>query len=416
MQDASAAAHGPRQLRFVDDHLFCGEELISLTPKEKAVFAALLEANGLPLSNDALIEHAWGDQPVGPESLHRCVSTLRNKLATCHDGQTIVTHHRLGYRLAVEVRRTELASLPQAGGVSAPELFRQAAELAVPKTKLGLELALKRLELAATLDPDFLPARTMAAHAHISMALHRYAPPKQVAERTREVCDSILSSMPQCAEALASRGFVTAVIHGQEEGFEDLERAAAADPQNWFVLLYRGWALAGLGDFAGAILEMGRARNQNAAPARLSGAYAHVLHCAGQTSVGLEMLRAEELLARSSSSAQSVRAVLASWLNYHAEAIAAGWRVAEALDGSPSMAVAYPYALARAGLKEEASRALASIARDDTVQPAPTLVAPVLLEIGETERAEAALRKAEEEGCAYRHLGRYDPRLARFHR
>ena len=108
--------------------------------------------------------------------------------------------------------------------------------------------------------------------------------------------------------------------------------------------------------------------------------------------------------------------MLASWLNHHDEAIAAGWRVTEALDGSPSKAVAYPYALARAGLREEASKALAAITRDDTMPPAPMLLAPVLLEIGETERAEAALLSAEEEGCAYRHLGRYDPRLARFHR
>jgi DNA-binding winged helix-turn-helix (wHTH) protein len=87
---------------WVNGTLARGGMPIKLTPKETRVLNRLLASAGNVVRAEDLLTAGWGDEPVGPESLNRCLTGLRRKAPTlCGHLQT---HHRLGYCLAVEVR------------------------------------------------------------------------------------------------------------------------------------------------------------------------------------------------------------------------------------------------------------------------------------------------------------------------
>ena len=87
--------------------LMQGGKPVKLTPKETLVLGVLLRHAGSIVSIADLITEGWGDEPVGPESLNRCLSGMRRKIATICDH--LRTHHRLGYSLVLDVKTIDRA-------------------------------------------------------------------------------------------------------------------------------------------------------------------------------------------------------------------------------------------------------------------------------------------------------------------
>lgn len=394
------------KFRIVEGHLHFGDALLSLTPKEMSVLALLVDAGTMPVTTDRLISAVWGEDPVGPESLHRCISTIRKKLAEHHDGPTITTHHRIGYSLAVRVHR---GARPDSAG-DAAELLRQAMELAAGRTRAGLLRARERIDQAIALDPTYVPAHQLKGHALIAWALHRYSAPRQTGTELLEVSERLLSLLPSSGDGLAVRGFASAVIFGEADGIEVLDHAVAREPENWLIRLYRAWALAGRGDFGRARADLDVAWGRNPGGTGLVGTYAYLTFCAGEPEAALAVVRSAGDTIRFMASAQSAHAIAASWLGHHDEAERAGRRAAELLEGSPTMAASLVYVLARAGKMPESRQLLDRIEGGD-VGAAPSMLAPAYLALAETGRVSDALRLAEDEGCVYRHLVKFDPRM-----
>ena len=110
-----------------DGVLYRGHEAIHLPPKELAALRLLLAHAGQIVTLQQLRQALWGDVHVGPESVPRCLSTLRSHLAPDSCIQTI---YKRGYRFTLEVRPhgsqpvqalPRLAILPFAAGPSIPE-------------------------------------------------------------------------------------------------------------------------------------------------------------------------------------------------------------------------------------------------------------------------------------------------------
>lgn len=401
------------QLHLADGHLRCGGELIVLSPKERAVISALAESGGQPVSIERLIETVWGERPIGTESLHRCISTLRGKLAGCVGERAIVSIYGFGYRLTVSVARDaaperELGSDPQ-------ELFRQAMEALGRRSRPEVELASLRLGRLCAAHPDYLPAHAFSGHLQITLALNTYAPPREAGGRAVALARQILDRHPRSADALAISGFVAAVIEGRGEGLAELDGAVAAEPRNWLARFYRAWALAGHGRFGEAIDDLDAAWTVVPEGVGLIPSFAYVLHCAGEPERALAMLRQAQDVIRLSPAANAAHATVASCMGFHEEAIAAGRRAAEVPQVSATLSSALAFALARAGRLDDARRALAEIMDGPAGDLAPSMGAAVWLALGEAGRAIAELRRAEVECCPYRHMQRFDPRLAALH-
>lgn len=110
-----------------DGTLFRGRTVVHLPPKELAALELLLSHAGQVVTTQQLRTELWGDAHVTPDSILKCISSLRVRL---EPEDCIQTVYKRGYRLSAEVRRREvreaetmprLAILPFESAVGFPE-------------------------------------------------------------------------------------------------------------------------------------------------------------------------------------------------------------------------------------------------------------------------------------------------------
>jgi DNA-binding winged helix-turn-helix (wHTH) protein len=84
-----------------DGTLYRGQSVIHLAPKELAALRYLLAHAGQVVTTAQLREALWGDVHVTDDSVPKCLSSLRARLAP---DESIHTVYKRGYRLSAEVR------------------------------------------------------------------------------------------------------------------------------------------------------------------------------------------------------------------------------------------------------------------------------------------------------------------------
>lgn len=116
-----------------DGTLFRGRTVVHLSPKELAALRVLLAHAGRVVTPAQLRQQLWADIHVTEESVSKCLSSLRSRLAP---EECIQTVYKRGYRLSGDVRRhgselegvlPRLAILPFATGFGVPEHIGLAA-------------------------------------------------------------------------------------------------------------------------------------------------------------------------------------------------------------------------------------------------------------------------------------------------
>jgi DNA-binding winged helix-turn-helix (wHTH) protein/tetratricopeptide (TPR) repeat protein len=110
-----------------DGTLFRGDEAVHLPPKELAALKLLLAHAGQIVTPLQLKKALWGDVNVTADSVPKCMSSLRSRLAP---EDCIQTEYKRGYRLSAAVRQSgaaaagplpRLAIMPFATGYAVPE-------------------------------------------------------------------------------------------------------------------------------------------------------------------------------------------------------------------------------------------------------------------------------------------------------
>jgi len=110
-----------------DGTLLHGEAVVHLPPKELAALRYLLERPGEVVSSAELLSALWDGVHVTPDSVPKCLSSLRSRL---EPEDCIQTVYKRGYRFAAEVRKLgtpmvrqvpRLAVMPLITGFQVPE-------------------------------------------------------------------------------------------------------------------------------------------------------------------------------------------------------------------------------------------------------------------------------------------------------
>ena len=128
--------------------LRCGDEVVRIDDRALRVLGRLAQTPGELVSVDTLLDAAWPDVVVSPDSVYQAVATLRRVLEPAPDEPAyIVTVPRRGYRLAAEVvldeRRPAEPAPPPVRDVAAAEVPAAAqVARATPPSKLGPVLML----------------------------------------------------------------------------------------------------------------------------------------------------------------------------------------------------------------------------------------------------------------------------------
>lgn len=122
------ASPGPVSLSFADIRLeadgtlFRGDTAIHLPPKELAALRLLLARAGQIVSSRELKEALWGETNVTPDSVTRCLSSLREHLGTTDCIQTV---YKRGYRLTARVERQGSGPAARAPRLAIPPFTTQ---------------------------------------------------------------------------------------------------------------------------------------------------------------------------------------------------------------------------------------------------------------------------------------------------
>lgn len=82
----------------------CGNTKQSIEPKLLAVLIQLYEAQGVIVSQEALLKQVWKDAVVSPNTIQRCIAQLRKLFGDDAKAQKVIkTHPKLGYSLNVDL-------------------------------------------------------------------------------------------------------------------------------------------------------------------------------------------------------------------------------------------------------------------------------------------------------------------------
>lgn len=267
-----------------DGTLFHDETQIHLAPKELAALRLLLREAGRIVTPAQLQQELWGDVHVTPDSVPRCISSLRTRLGQDSSIQTV---YKQGYRLMAQVQQEpdpanhdlpRLAIMPFSAGPGVPEHLgsivaeEATAQLTLLEPRIFSMLArdsvftlashgLGAQQVGETLNADLVltgTLRGMAAHFRLRCEMVRVADGTQIwvedvliardrmADLAADVVDRLAFRAGGALPAAAPAALVDAhaydlFVHGRnewqtldrnrmQEGIRTLQRAADLDP------------------------------------------------------------------------------------------------------------------------------------------------------------------------------------------
>lgn len=184
-----------------DGTLYRGDAIVHLPPKELAALRLLLTHAGQVVTPQQLTQELWGEVHVTPDSIPKCLSSLRARL---EPEQCIQTVYKRGYRFSSEVHRygeieaealPRLAIMPFATGYTVPDYLGMAvaeetlAQLAGARNPVASLLArdsvftmarrgLTAQELGKALKADFVltgTLRALSSHFRLRVEMIRVA-------------------------------------------------------------------------------------------------------------------------------------------------------------------------------------------------------------------------------------------------
>lgn len=183
-------------------------------------------------------------------------------------------------------------------------------------------------------------------------------------------------------------------------------------PEHARLHFYHSWMLRSAGKHDAAVRAARRAVELD--PHSLTNVHAlnWALFMAGQVDEALESER--EIAAREPwvDVSHTYVAVFASMLGLHEEAIQAGRKALEVSRGNPTFSSPLPFAMARAGETEEATRVIETLLSHKPERMVSTHGAAVFAAIGDLDRTAEWLEIARRELCPWFDSVQHDPRFA----
>ncbi|NQD37037.1 winged helix-turn-helix transcriptional regulator [Permianibacter sp. IMCC34836] len=127
--EAAGLAFGRWQLQPALCRIRTGTQEWQLEPRVMQVLAALVRANGEPVTRDALMQAVWGKEVVSEDALNRTVSRLRKVLSEELDCPALLeTIPKVGYRLSLNEQAEPTPPLPAVATAEATETVAAAVD------------------------------------------------------------------------------------------------------------------------------------------------------------------------------------------------------------------------------------------------------------------------------------------------
>jgi DNA-binding winged helix-turn-helix (wHTH) protein len=392
---------------------------VPLRPLDSKVLRLLLEAQGRIVSRDAILEAVWKGKLVSDDSITQSVRRLRGAMAGSDGADLIQTVYGTGVRITAPVKRGALpadrtASVAQsvARNIKAAAILASARELAAQRAPDNFSAAVDATQNAIGILPDSVDAWTTLALLRVFQAGRLLIAPREAGSAAAMAASRALELDPYCAEALAVRGWVRALIDRDvAAGLEDLDASLQLSGEHWILQALYAWAVIANGRTDDAVRAMEACVDLNPWGGWSAGLLGWFRLLAGQSAAALEDVRASLVRHPGIDSVHMYCSMVSSALNLHDEAIECGRRAVELSSGTRLMRGELASTLARAGRRGEAL----AIVRDlESAEPtgAGIWLAAVQLAWGRKDLAIQALERAAEVGEPHFAFAFVDPRLA----
>jgi DNA-binding winged helix-turn-helix (wHTH) protein/Flp pilus assembly protein TadD len=235
--------------------LMHGTRCVELSPKAREVLAALVKSAGRVVSKDDLLDIVWPGAPVEEGNLAVHIFALRRALG--EDASTagyIETIPKRGYRFAALVSRVRGDGTPLCG-IAGHYLEQQTVE--------GCRRAAGAYREWIAKEPGSVQARTGLANALLFRFVLGDLSRDEAAPAARAILSDAAEIDPRSANLQLTRSRLLCLFDWQwERAEEELQRAfenANDEETRAVVRAWRGFDLAGRGDFERGLAELRRA-------------------------------------------------------------------------------------------------------------------------------------------------------------
>lgn len=392
---------------------------VALRPLDSKLLRLLLEAQGRVVSRDTILETVWKGKVVSDDSITQAVRRLRSAMSQSNGTDFIQTVYGTGVRISAPIERSVAAvdgSGPVAQSVArnikVAAILTSAREMAARRAPDDFSAAIEATQGALQILPSSVEAWTTLALLRIFQAGRLLVAPREAGAAAVTAANRALELDPSCAEALAVRGWVRAMVDRDvAAGLADLSASLQCSGEHWIVRALHAWALVAAGRADDAVREMRACVDLNPWGGWSEGLLGWFRLMAGDHAAALEDVRAAVERHAGVDSVHMYRAMVASALNLHDEAVECARRAVELSSGTCLMRGEFVSALARAGQRGEA---LALIRELDSTEPmgAGAWLAVAQLALGRKDLAIRALERAAAIGEPHFAFAFVDPRLA----
>jgi len=222
---------------------------VPLRPMETRLLHLLLEADGCVVSKDSIVSRVWGNRPVTDDSIFQAVRRLRVAMPVTDGPDIIQTVYGKGVRIGRNVRKsfagaaTAVQAITDSDNVRAVASLLSARELSAGRSPDDLLAAVEAAREALRADPGFIAAWCALAEFQLFRAARMTCDPRLAGAEATAAALQALALDPDCAPALAVRGWVTVTIERDlERGLADLDDSIRIDDKYWAARGMRGWA------------------------------------------------------------------------------------------------------------------------------------------------------------------------------
>lgn len=392
---------------------------VPLRPLDSKVLRLLLEAQGRVVSRDTILETVWQGKLVSDDSITQSVRRLRGAMAGPDGTDLIQTVYGTGVRISASIER----SAAPAGGsaavarsvarnIKAAAILTSAREMAAQRAPENFSAAIEATQSAIEILPSCVDAWTTQAMLRMFQAGRLLVAPREAGAAAVAAANRALELDPSCGEALAVRGWITALVERDvAAGLADFDASLQLSGEHWIVRALHAWALVAAGRVDEAARAMQACRDLNPWGGWSAGQLGWFRLLAGEPTAALEDVRASVSRHPGIDSAQMYCSMVASALDLHDEAIECGRRAVELSSGTRVMRGAFAGALARGGRRSEALAVIREL--DSAESPvAGTWLAVAQLALGRKDLAVRALEQAAAAGEPHFAFVFVDPRLA----
>jgi len=381
--------------------------VINLTRRLARLLSELALADGATVSRIDLMEKCWGNRSVNDENLSRAIADLR-KVFREAGIDPIESVYGLGYRLSV----TDSVPDIDAAARRAASFCREAWNRLYQRRAANLDSADHLFELAASERPDDLQAWLGIAETQFHRMQLAYSPSIEAWPRARAALDRALTIDRASADALALLGLgLTWVEWNFDEARVQLDHALHTDPEGYISNQASGWHYLSVGQLESAQKYFRRAIESDPAAMTARGILAATLMYRGKSEDALSTARELLRLDPGGAVSQGFASIIEATLGDPQSAVESAKDSFQLLPESPVAGSILAYAMARARQHGEGRALLESLAKENIDGSLSAMACPAWLELGDSERALAALEAGAAMRCPWLPVILHDPRI-----